>query len=116
MTNKNYMFFNLPVMRRMLSGLALMSVAMIMGCSLNPEYPPVPDAQVNVDVDYGRFDNISQRDQPNLYYDQNEEEIYIEGSWETRVFPWSRYGSYGNSQEGVQNGKCHLDQENLWQV
>ncbi len=36
---------------RAASGLVL-SLLVLSGCSFNPDYPPVPDAQRNVDVDY----------------------------------------------------------------
>jgi polysaccharide export outer membrane protein len=42
----------LPQFRKIALGCALLLIGLTTGCSLNSSYPPVPDSQVNVEVDY----------------------------------------------------------------
>jgi polysaccharide export outer membrane protein len=42
----------LPALHRMKAGLVIVLAALLVGCALGGDLPPVPDAQVNVEVDY----------------------------------------------------------------
>ena len=45
-------FSGLPALHRMKAGFVSVLVALLVGCTVGGELPPVPDAQVNVEVDY----------------------------------------------------------------
>lgn len=45
-------FSGLPVLHRMKAGLVIVLAALLVGCTVGGDLPPVPDAQVNVEVDY----------------------------------------------------------------
>jgi len=45
-------FSGLPVLHRMKAGLVIVLAALLVGCAVGGDLPPVPDAQVNVEVDY----------------------------------------------------------------
>jgi len=52
MTINNDVFSGLPALHRMKAGFVSVLVALLVGCAVGGELPPVPDAQVNVEVDY----------------------------------------------------------------
>lgn len=52
MTINNDVFSGLPALHRMKAGFVSVLVALLVGCTVGGELPPVPDAQVNVEVDY----------------------------------------------------------------
>ena len=45
-------FSGLPALHRMKAGLVIVLAALLVGCAVGGDLPPVPDAQVNVEVDY----------------------------------------------------------------
>jgi polysaccharide export outer membrane protein len=45
-------FNSLPLLRKIAPGIMVLLVVLCAGCSWNSAYPPVPDAQRNVEVDY----------------------------------------------------------------
>ena len=52
MTTNTKLFFGVPALHKIKSGLALALAVLLVGCTVGGELPPVPDAQVNVEVDY----------------------------------------------------------------
>ena len=52
MTINKDVFSGLPALHRMKAGFVSVLVALLVGCTVGGELPPVPDAQVNVEVDY----------------------------------------------------------------
>ena len=52
MTINNDVFSGLPALHRMKAGFVSVLVALLVGCAVGGDLPPVPDAQVNVEVDY----------------------------------------------------------------
>jgi len=52
MTTNKCVFSGLPALHRMKSGLVVVLAALLVGCTVGGDLPPVPDAQVNVEVDY----------------------------------------------------------------
>lgn len=52
MTIYTKLFFGVPALHRIRSVLALALAVLLVGCTVGGELPPVPDAQVNVEVDY----------------------------------------------------------------
>ncbi len=52
MTINTKLFFGVSALHRIRSVLALALAVLLVGCTVGGELPPVPDAQVNVEVDY----------------------------------------------------------------
>ncbi|MCP4212963.1 MAG: sugar ABC transporter substrate-binding protein [Halieaceae bacterium] len=52
MTTNTKLFFGVPALHKIKSGLAVALAVLLVGCTVGGELPPVPDAQVNVEVDY----------------------------------------------------------------
>ena len=52
MTINKDVFSGLPALHRMKAGLVIVLAALLVGCAVGGDLPPVPDAQVNVEVDY----------------------------------------------------------------